>query len=214
MAVATQNTQNDATLDTFFQVLTAPGGGGAHTPADVDTLMQDVFCPDNGATGKNALPCVAITEHGNAQGPGFFGAAEVRRLFMQLFTSFPDVALTQLDPGARLYSPDEYEPITIGVRTDLTGSYQASWFGKVSPGSIQSHYSPPLSDLKPGAAGHYKTVSIPACAVFEFDDDNLVTQLAIYMDRYHFIPSLSLASFEVVNWEIAEVLERLTRTRT
>jgi hypothetical protein len=202
---------NDQVLTTFLNVLTAPGGGHHNIANDVNTLMNQVFCVDNGAAGKHALPCVAITEHGHLQGPGFFGVADVTRLFTQLFTSFPDVALTPIS-GLRLYSPQGYVPNTIAVQADLIGSYQVKWFPKLNPVGTPSHYSPPLSDLNPAPNPPYKKVSIPAAAVFEFDN-NRVTQLAIYMDRYHFVPSLSLSAMHVVDREIAEVLEKLTSAR-
>ena len=204
---------NDQVLTTFLNVLTAPAVGASHNiPNDVNTLMTQVFCVDNGAAGTNALPCVAITEHGHQQGPGFFGAAEVSRLFTQLFTSFPDVALTPIS-GLRLYSPKDYVPHTIAVQADIKGSYHVKWFPKVNPVGTPSHYSPPLSDLNPAAHSPYKTVSIPAAAVFEFDNTNRVTQLAIYMDRYHFVPGLALSPMHVVAREISEVLEKLTSAK-
>jgi hypothetical protein len=204
---------NDQVLTTFLNVLTVPAGGGHHNIAnDVNTLMNQVFCVDNGAAGKHALPCVAITEHGHLQGPGFFGVADVTRLFTQLFTSFPDVALTPIS-GLRLYSPQGYAPNTIAVQADLIGSYQVKWFPKIHPPSVPGHYSPPLSDLNPAPNPPYKKASIPAAAVFEFDNNNRVTQLAIYMDRYRFVPNLSLLSMNVVNREIAEVLEKVTSVK-
>jgi hypothetical protein len=71
---------------------------------------------------------------------------------------------------------------------------------------VPGHYSPPLSDLNPASSP--KTTSIPACAVFNFDDNYLVTQLAIYMDRYHFISQLTVTGSQA---EISDVLERLSQ---
>jgi hypothetical protein len=212
-----RTTPEDTTLDTFFNVLTTPAGGGAHNGViDTNTLMTQVFCQDNGlGPGLQGLPCVAITEHGNRQGPGFFGGPEVSGLFSELFRSFPDVALTPIS-DLRLYSPytpPDYSPVTIGVQVDLTGSYQQQWFGKFVPPGKKSHYSPPLSDLKPAPTPPYKTVSIPAVAVFNFDANHKVTQLAIYTDRYHFVPQVALSSLHITNVEMANVLENLTTPR-
>lgn len=209
MAGGTTNTPQDTTVNTFFQVLTNTATGHSHNiGVDVPILMNQVFCADNPGNG---VPCVAITEHGMAQGPGFFGAAEVTTLFTQLFTSLPDAALTPLSE-LRLYSPGGYTgPITIGVQTTLTGQFRQKWFHPAS----DPHYSPPLSNLNPAPHAPYKAISIPAFAVFTFDNPDmghreLVSQLAIYMDRYHFVPQATLHASHLVNREIAALLERLS----
>jgi hypothetical protein len=217
MANGTRTTPEDSTLDTFFNVLAAPASGSAHDVAvDTNTLLTQVFCHDNGlGPGTQGLPCVAITEHGSRQGPGFFGGPEVSTLFTKLFQSFPNVALTPVS-DLRLYSPytsPKYSPITIGVQVDLTGSYQTGWFPKLTPGGKKSHYSLPLSGLKPASAPPYKNVSIPAVAVFEFDAHHKVTQLSLYMDRYHFVPQVSLTSLHTTTAEMANVLNNLTKKR-
>jgi hypothetical protein len=218
MANGTRTTPQDATVTTFFQVLTNTPPTGSHNIAtDINTLTQ-VFVPDNGlGPGPQGLPCVAITEHGNAQGPGFFGGPELFQqpggLFNQLFTSFPDVALTPIS-DLRLYSPytaPTYSPITIGVIATLTGTFKARWF-QAGP-----HSSSPLTPLKPAAgtvAAPFKRISIPAVAVFTFGNPanfpNRVTQLAIYTDRYHFVDNLSLVSPNEAKKELTKVLEKIT----
>jgi hypothetical protein len=215
MANGTRNTPQDATVTTFFQVLTNTPVGGAHNITnDINTLKQ-VFVPDNGlGPGVQGLPSVAITEHGHAQGPGFFGGPEVFDvLFTQLFKSFPDAALTPVS-DLRLYSPytvPTYSPITIGVIATLTGTFKVKWF------QSGPHSSSPLSGLQPGAgtvAAPFKKISIPAVAVFTFDNPasfpNRVTQLAIYTDRYHFVDSLRLVGASQAKQDMKKALEKIT----
>jgi hypothetical protein len=215
MANGQLTTPQDATVTKFFNVLTKPGGGGSHTLAsDLNVLMNQVFVPDNHLTQRNALPCVAVTEHGHAQGPAFYGAAEVINLFTQLFKSFPDVALTPVS-DLRLYSPytqPAYSPITIGVQSTLVGTFKVKWFPLGDP-----HYSSPLSDLKPAAgtaADPFKVATIPAVAVLTFGDPTnfptRVTQLAIYTDRYHFVQTLHTVSGSTAQHAMREALEKIT----
>lgn len=215
MANGTLNTPQDATVTTFFDVLTKPAGGGSHDiQSDLNVLMNQVFVPDNHLLQKNALPCVAITEHGHAQGPAFYGAAEVVDLFTHLFTSFPDLALTPRS-DLRLYSPytqPAYSQITVGVQSTLVGTFEKRWYPTTDP-----HYSAPLSDLKPAAgttADPFKVATVPAVAVFTFGDPvhfpTRVTQLAMYLDRYHFVQTLNTVSGSVASRELRKALQNIT----
>lgn len=146
--------------------------------------------------------------------PAFYGATEVINLFTQLFTSFPDVALTPLS-DLRLYSPytqPAYSQITIGVELTLVGTFKVKWYPLGDP-----HYSSPLSDLKPAAgtaADPFKVATIPAVAVFTFGDPRnfptRVTQLAIYTDRYHFVQTLHTVSGSTAEHAMREALEKIT----
>jgi hypothetical protein len=207
LANGTRNTAEDAVLTTFFNVMKPPAAGGHHDPVgDTNTLMTQVFCPDNGVGPVfGGLPAVAITEHGTQQGPGFFGAQDVSSIFTKLFTSFPDCSIVPLS-DLRLYAPyanPVYTPITIGVQVDIKGTFSADWF-KTGP-----HASNPLSAANTPTKP-YKAMSVPAVTVFTFTNKHQVQQLAVYMDRYHFMTQLSLATPLATNQEITKLMKWLT----
>jgi hypothetical protein len=77
----------NATLDRFFSVLNPNSSAGTYK--NVNILMNDVFCPVGGG-----YPWVGIANHG----PQFRGA-DVRGLYEQIFTSFPD-GFTRMTPGS------------------------------------------------------------------------------------------------------------------
>ena len=171
---------NDTTLNDFFRILAAPvPPAERNSNADADYLMTNVFCPDS---PDHYYPCVGITEHLRPVGPAFFGAANVRVLLVQLFTTFPDLALTSLPGEPRLYSHCSFSPKTIGVQTTLVGTHKAKWFQKPHPA-----HSLPLSAIEVSN----KKVEIPAFAVFTFDNNDRICQLAIYLDRYKFMTQLT-----------------------
>jgi len=152
-------------------------------------LMTDVFCQQQPL--PNIGPAVGITDFG----PHFIGAVDVKLLFDALFSTFNNlVLLPQISEigqipvisSQRLYSPEGVEPSTIGVQTVLAGTHVKPWFDSTSP-----HYSPPLSNIR-----HDKVhkMEIPAFAVFSFDDDNKITSLQIYLDRYKMQQQLTPAT--------------------
>jgi hypothetical protein len=155
----------DQTLSKFLRVLDDPGPGHAHYQ-DVNYLVDNLFCHDN---AMDRTPSVGLIDH---NGPQFLGAQEVKGLFRQLFNTFPDFRLTPLVWASRYYSPDGKG---IVIQAQLFGTFQSNWFQRPSP-----HYSPPLSDLAPG---RNRSTDLPACAVFSFDDDGRIVNLAIYFDR-------------------------------
>ena len=165
----------DATLSDFLNVLNLPSSPSTYH--NVNYLMSDVFCAGD---PQNKIPCVGITDHG----PQFTGVQQVSTLFSQLFTTFPDMALLPLTGAPRLYSPEDYRPRTIGLQTTLTGTHLDRWF------THGRHYSPPLSDIHPDGL---HLMSIPACAVFSFDDDGMLMHMAIYLDRYRMMRQLTPA---------------------
>lgn len=167
----------DETLTDFLKVL-----NNVLSPTiyhNVNYLMDKVFCGDD---PQNKIPSVGITDHG----PQFIGQQQVSDLFQQLFRSFPDLALTPLPGAPRLYSPGDYLPKTIGIQVTLTGTHLERWFQRPNP-----HFSPPLSDIHPDKL---QFMSVPACAVFSFDDDGCLMHLAIYLDRYRMAQQLTPAS--------------------
>jgi hypothetical protein len=185
---------NEDTLDDFFAVLGDPPGSGNYK--NVNYLMSDVFCPDGGVK-PNQVPWVGITDHG----PNFQTASDVELLFNRLFTSFPDLTLTRLE-GAPLLSSDDDS--TLGIQTTLKGSYSDSWFPNGS-----SHYSRPLSRIP--VSNPNKAATIPAFAVFTFDDDELLSHLAIYLDRYRFITYLGPETVADIYAELSNLTRLVSR---
>jgi hypothetical protein len=167
---------NTDTLNNFFKVLNDPAFANFH---NVQHLMGHVFCAND---TQRKTPCVGITDHG----PQYVGTAQVAELFDQLFTTFPDLALTPVSGAPLLHSPTDYPHKTIGIQTTLTGHHLAEWFPRG-----HRFFSPPLSDIHPDKVHHMK---IPACAVFTFDDGHRICQLAIYLDRYRMMQQLTPAT--------------------
>jgi hypothetical protein len=166
------NPQNNLTLTNFFGLFAA---GTAMTVTQRVTAVMALFSGNN--------PSVGITDNG----PTFTGTDDVEAFFTRLFTVFsPIVWLQQFSiPGARpivvsprLYSNDQWATPTISVQTWMQGTHVDWWFPK-PPAGKPSHYSPPLSDIKPTG----KITTIAASAVFALDG-HLISRLWIYLDRY------------------------------
>lgn len=131
----------DQVLDNFFTIVNTPHG----TPAvDAANLRSQVFCR-NGGTDPDWIPRLGITEHGNNLGPRFIDEAQVEALFVQLFTSFPDLQMTAFGP--RTYS--SAGPTTIGVQTTLTGTYEKIWFQHPPPLRTAPPPPPPPPGVQP-----------------------------------------------------------------
>jgi hypothetical protein len=175
------NAAVNATLDKFFTVFTANSGAAIYK--NVDILINEVFCADDGVH-----PWIGIAHHG----PHFRGTAAIRTLYNQVFASFPDIwwgpstdapphttaPVPPPPPAPRLYSNDAWRPPTIGVQTTMAGTLQHPWFQ--GPG-----YSLPLSGLTPAVPP--KRTNTPSFAVFAFGahDPTRVSQISFYMDRYN-----------------------------
>jgi hypothetical protein len=163
----------NATLDRFFSVLNPNSSAGTYK--NVNILMNDVFCPVGGG-----YPWVGIANHG----PQFRGA-DVRGLYEQIFTSFPDIwwgpstTYPKVTAVPRLYSNDAWQPPTVGVQTTMVGTLQQPWFQDAQ------RYSLPLSAIKP--MGGKAPTNVPSFAVFVFGakDSTRVSQVSFYMDRYN-----------------------------
>ena len=186
------NASNNQMLDSFFGVFDP--ASGTYGPNNITpVLINNVFCPNDNANNPT-VPGVGITDHG----PNFIGVAEVTKLFTQLFTSFPDLALTQVPNSAgRLYSRDG-QPTTIGIRATFSGTFTQPWFLKDrTKKDKDSHYSKPLSDI-PVFANSLLSTTIPAFVVFVFGGNaaypTYVSQVSIYLDRYMFIADLTQLS--------------------
>jgi hypothetical protein len=167
------NNGANGALDKFFSVFNPSSAAGTYK--NIDILINDVFCADDTAAG---LPWVGIARHG----PQFRGAANVKGLFHQLITTFPDIwwqestTHPKVTHVPRLYSNDTSKPATVGVQTTLWGTHKSEWFQDV-------RYSLPLSAIKPSN----KPTEAPSFAVFAFSakDPLRVSQLSFYMDRYN-----------------------------
>ena len=160
----------DDTLDAFLAILTV----GSGTYQIVDDMMA-LFCADD---KKHKIPFVGLTDYG----PSFLYQDDIKKLWKQLFVTFPDdFSLTQVPP--RGYS--NAGPDTILVQTRLGGTHKADWFEPYN----DDHYSPPLS----GLPVQKKSMNIPACAAFTFDGNVApakITKVAIYFDRYRMAKTL------------------------
>ena len=155
----------DEAINSFLKLF------NAHDKAGV----MKTFCP-NGANNK--IPSVGLTH----DGPQFLGAAKVEMLITQMFTSFPDIALTPLDDiPDRLYS--RKGPTRVALQGRLAAAHEEDWFPTGHP-----HYSPPISDIHPDKVQSFK---VPVCAVFTLDDNNLISNWTLYFDRYRMAQQLT-----------------------
>jgi hypothetical protein len=165
------------TLNEFLETInTSQNNPNYHNVPHLMTL----FCPDDAN-----YPIVGITQ----RGPQFQFQAAITKLFKQLLvTSFPDMAWT---PANALRLTDRS---TIGVQIDVTGTQAATWFQ-------DSFKSDPLSQLDAETIAKLvqsNQMEIPACAVFTFDDQSRIQQLAIYLDRYKIMDQLSPKAWRTI----------------
>jgi hypothetical protein len=185
----------DDTVSAFFSTIASFTAGTSDTPTTVNTLINTIFCPADNSTNPPS-PSVGITTHG----PNFIGVPDVTLLFTQLFSSFPDISLTEVNKKRRMDSRNGAPAVMIATPTYLQGTYSVKWFAKdPSKKDSESHYSKPLSDIIPGSPNSkfLQTKKIPAYAVFSFASaaaPTLISQLSLYLDRYSFIRDLHPAS--------------------
>jgi hypothetical protein len=181
-----------ATITAFLDVINNATNGNYH---DQKFLVDTYFVQDSGA-GAGALPMVAVTEHNTTTGPAFLGTKKIKKMFSRLFTAFPDVTLTPLIPATPLYLTSQ-DTNTIAVQCTLTGTHSDWWFPKADSDKF---YSKPLSDITPAGV----QIAIPAIPVFTFVGAS-ISQLAIYMDRYHFIKQLAPQALLTVNADVQQL---------
>ncbi len=169
---------NTGTADNFFGFFAT----GATTPQDIISVMT-LFSPDSGGTvlpfpTKPTSPSLGIAH----AGPQFFGQTAISLLFNKLITSFPNLKFTP-----SVFVPNSHPPVplycysqdgnTIAVQATLaTGPFMQAWFS-----SSEQAYSKPLSDIEPD---QHSVSYVPAYAAFTFDGNNLIKNLAIFMDRW------------------------------
>lgn len=184
------------------------------TAGNTVNQLMPLFCQDVPNSANPQFPGVGITDHG----PGFFGRSAVSMFFQQLFTTFRNMQWTypptSLPHAPQLFSQDGN---TIGFQMDVMGIFQAPWFDSAS-----GHASPPLSQLgqptflalgkRRGSSG-----GVPAFAVFTFDGSAqyLIKQIAIYMDRYAMMQSITHAGGwkpDAAAFDVVQSAERQTIT--
>jgi hypothetical protein len=154
---------NDTALTEFLAAVNA-----ATTPA---VLVESYFCPNGVDDDDNAIPTVGLTAYAPSS-PSFTGQAGIISMFQEVFSAFQNFAFTQIADSSRLYSSDQSQ---IAIQAVMTGIQHGSWFPKGS-----GHFSQPISGIYPSG----KNMNIPVCAVFVFDDDNQITNLSLFFDRY------------------------------
>jgi hypothetical protein len=177
---------NSGTITSFLTFFTPPTGsvpnalyGAVGAQGTANTLMN-LFCTDSGAD-PTEIPQLAVTEHGMAIGPSFEGGKAIAKVFKRLFSTFQSFAITPIaSPSVFLISADLN---TIALQVTLTGTHTDWWFASAD----SKFHSLPLSGIVP--AGN-KNLSIATCLVFNFNGSFQIQQLAVYMDRYHFVAQL------------------------
>ncbi|MBV9460631.1 MAG: hypothetical protein JO141_24410 [Bradyrhizobium sp.] len=189
----------DDNLAQFYKTLADFCGGGP-SAGEKGIALGAFFCED--APGPPQIPAIGITNHGphGPKEPYFLGQAQIKDLWRQFYTSFPDDFYFQptniIVPGfpggtgAPVFSSNA--PVSMrAVQCDLKGTLKADWYQ-------DAHVSPPLSHIHPRRGGPHHKASIAACAVFAYDNKNLITHLWIYMDRYKLQTDLAVGSSHVV----------------
>jgi hypothetical protein len=176
---------NIDTLRTFLNVF----NNTALNPDQTVIQLKPLFSADVTVGGKIVSPGVGITDHG----PAFYGWDDIEIFFRQLFKTFKDMQWhypPKAIPGAPMMSDGSN---TFGFQIDVTGTFENPWFPSTS-----THASPPLSQLKKGNHLHLgkkrgNKEGVPASAVFTFDGSAsfLISQIAIYMDRYALMQSIT-----------------------
>jgi hypothetical protein len=172
---------NINTVNTFFNAWTP-----SPSPAQIAAFVPNLFSPDTPA-GAPTSPSLGIgagnqtnanppLSQGPQVGPQFQGRAAIITCFTQIVTSFRAPTFTTL-PAANAVYCYSLDGNTITVPAILhTNNHDNPWFPFGHPA-----YSKPLSDLEPdGTQGS----DVPACAVFTFDPQNRILNLAIFMDRW------------------------------
>jgi hypothetical protein len=154
----------------FFTLL----GTGTTSAADISSILK-LFSPDSSGAPPTS-PNVGIA----GSGPQFVGQKAISILFTQLTTSFPGITILPVSNAVYCFSADG-NTITVQTTVD-TGAYMQPWFGGGS-----AAYSQPLSDLKPNKKN---TSTVPAYAAFTFDTNNLIQNLAVFMDRWQMAADL------------------------
>ena len=179
---------NTDTVNSFFTYFDPTKNNYLPNNPDINSFMKTCFAPDAG-TKPPSTPSVGIGANVVPQGPQFYGYNAVYAFFDAMISSFPN--LNYAAAGPLCYSSKDGNKIdanpVIIVQTILkTGALQAPWLPVDNLSNPpQQFYSKPLSDIEvePDATKKKKS-NMPACAVFTFDKNSYILNLAIYMDRW------------------------------
>ena len=163
---------NIDTLDDFLKTINDRNFANYHSVGHLITL----FSPDDPV---EEAPSVGIAW----RGPQFKRRSAIQKLFAQLLEiSFEDMAWKPAN-NLRMTDGD-----TIAVEIDVTAKHVREWF-------TDSFHSPPLSLIDQKSLDELgaskKSMDLPACAVFTFDGNHKIRNLAIYIDRYRMIDQLA-----------------------
>jgi hypothetical protein len=178
-ALAFKN-NTDTINNGFFAVVSSTGG----QYKQIDWLMQNVFCSNDDNTNPT-IPTVGIAAGADPQGPQFVGVDQVTALFTALLvTTFPNANFYPVPKTSYCYSSSDGQKIdgnTIVVQARLdTDLLQQRWLPSTS---TLNFYSLPLSEIDPDPKKQRKA-TVPACAVFTFNNSHQIQQLGVYMDRW------------------------------
>lgn len=169
---------NLETLNDFLNTINDSNSANHH---DIDHLLT-LFSPDDAH-----FPVVGITQ----RGPQFKGTTAIRKLFTRLLTvSFHDMAWTP----ANDLRPTQGD--TIAVEIDVTAKHVREWFQDTFKSAPLSQISQAEID---GLGANKNKMKIPGCAVFTFDGNHRIKQLAIYIDRYKMMHQLAPAHWTNVD---------------
>ena len=136
-------------------------------------MMKAIFSGDTGTAPSLGI-AAGDQSQGPQLGPQFVSVKDVTMCFKQIITSFPAATFTTLPAVNPVYLAGSNQEAVPAVLT--TNKHQAPWFQFGSKA-----YSKPLSDIEPD--NNQQSV-VPACTIFSFDGSNLITNLAIFMDRW------------------------------
>jgi hypothetical protein len=178
---------NTGTVKTFFNYFNPANASYLPNSGDIATFMKTCFVPDAGTTPPST-PSVGIGANVDPKGPQFYGYNAVYAFFEALITSFPNIEYDLVGPlcysSADATNIDANPAIIVPAMLNA-GALQAVWLpvDRISK-PHQQFYSKPLSDLEvePDKTKR-KTSTRPSCPVFTFQG-NLISTLAIYMDRW------------------------------
>ena len=167
-------TSNMESVTAFFNAFAATPNSG-----QINTLVDTYFS----ANATLGISPGSDTKIGPPSGPQFPTPAAIKTLFNQIITSFPNATFIPVPSQAAAVYCSSSNPPMIMVQANLnTGMQQTQWFPFGS-----AAYSKPLSDIEPDTK---QNAYVPACAVFSFNASYLITNLAIYMDRWQMAADL------------------------
>jgi hypothetical protein len=181
---------NTNTIQSFLSLFLTPVGN----PTNAVNTVLTLFSPDSASPTVGIGGNIQNDPHGNPLGPVFTGSAQIKALFTELLSSFPNLTFTAYpNPQSPVIcvAQNATSPMTIQAQLN-TGNHVKQWFPPYA-GAQRRYYSKPLSDIVPASNQSY----VPVSAVFTFDTANPITtnqypilNLALYLDRWQFAADL------------------------